>query len=258
MRRTAGFAAFDRQKEGRQKFSDLGSSIVHGHIEQLNTQLETFRAALTVFAREHAKDIRSNALFRRRFSQLCAIIGVDPLVSSKSSSKKAWNEVLGVCDFYYELAIKLIEYAQQVRDEQGGLLSLNSTVQALSHKSISTGGTEIRDQDIEMAVSILAPMKSGYCIVTIGDQKWIQTTAKEFSQDETRVLDAAQALGFVTERILKENFGWNTGRVGAAIEDLLRDSLLWLDSQGAGGENMYWTPTVLSAKYPNPSSSDKD
>ena len=40
-------------------------------------------------------------MFRNQFLKMCKQIGVDPL----SSNKGFWVDVLGVGDFYYELAV---------------------------------------------------------------------------------------------------------------------------------------------------------
>ena len=53
---------------------------------------------------------------------MCAAIGVDPL----SSSRGFWAEVLGVGDFYYELAVRVIEYCIANRSKLGGLIQLKN------------------------------------------------------------------------------------------------------------------------------------
>lgn len=54
---------------------------------------------------KHKKEINSNPVFRNQFLKMCKEIGVDPL----SSNKGFWVDVLGVGDFYYELAVSLIK-----------------------------------------------------------------------------------------------------------------------------------------------------
>ena len=41
-----------------------------------------------------------------RFLQMCAPLGVDPLQASK---KSFWSQLLGMGDFYHELAVKVAE-----------------------------------------------------------------------------------------------------------------------------------------------------
>lgn len=45
---------------------------------------------------------------------------VDPLASNKGF----WAEVLGVGDFYYELAVQIVEICLATRSENGGLMTL--------------------------------------------------------------------------------------------------------------------------------------
>ena len=60
------------------------------------------------FAVKHKKEINSNPVFRNQFLKMCKEIGVDPL----SSNKGFWTEVLGVGDFYYELAVSKVYNTQ--------------------------------------------------------------------------------------------------------------------------------------------------
>lgn len=48
-------------------------------MEQLQSQLDTFRANLETFARLHRKDIQKDPVFRMHFQKMCGNIGVDPL-----------------------------------------------------------------------------------------------------------------------------------------------------------------------------------
>ena len=67
----------------------------------MTLQLQEFKDQLEKFATLHKKDISKNPVFRNEFLKMCKEIGVDPL----SSNKGFWVDVLGVGDFYYELAI---------------------------------------------------------------------------------------------------------------------------------------------------------
>ena len=55
---------------------------------------------LSEFAKKHKKEIQEDPAFRKKFLEMCAPIGVDPL----SSKKGFWDGVLGIGEFYYELA----------------------------------------------------------------------------------------------------------------------------------------------------------
>ena len=62
---------------------------------------------------------------------MCAAIGVDPLASSSGAGQKEgggslWSQLLGgtVNDFYFELAVKVVEVCGQTREENGGLMAV--------------------------------------------------------------------------------------------------------------------------------------
>jgi hypothetical protein len=57
------------------------------------------------FAQKYKKDINRNPEFRKQFQVMCNSIGVDPLASNKGF----WAQLLGFGDFYYELAVQIIE-----------------------------------------------------------------------------------------------------------------------------------------------------
>jgi ESCRT-II complex subunit VPS22 len=49
---------------------------------------------------------------------MCATIGVDPLASSKGF----WSEMLGFGDFYYELAVQIIEVCMAATHRTGKMI----------------------------------------------------------------------------------------------------------------------------------------
>ena len=67
----------------------------------MTSQLSEFKTSLEEFAIKHKAEINRNPVFRNQFLKMCKQIGVDPL----SSNKGFWVDVLGVGDFYYELAV---------------------------------------------------------------------------------------------------------------------------------------------------------
>lgn len=64
---------------------------------QLKEQLETFRETLREFASKNKKQIKMNPDFRRQFSYLCSLVGIDPLFC-----KLYWCNV--VCGILHSIA----------------------------------------------------------------------------------------------------------------------------------------------------------
>ncbi len=60
---------------------------------------------METFAQKYKKDINRNPEFRKQFQEMCNSIGVDTLASNKGF----WAQLLGFGDFYYELAVQIIE-----------------------------------------------------------------------------------------------------------------------------------------------------
>jgi ESCRT-II complex subunit VPS22 len=82
---------------------------------------------------------------------MCSAIGVDPLASSSGAGGKDgggsfWAQMLGgsVNDFYFELAVKVVEVCGASRQENGGLIG----VKEVKDKIMSTrmeGSSEITE-----------------------------------------------------------------------------------------------------------------
>uniref|UniRef100_A0A1I7XGC5 Secreted protein n=1 Tax=Heterorhabditis bacteriophora TaxID=37862 RepID=A0A1I7XGC5_HETBA len=89
----------------RAKFIAKGEQMAGEQLMMFSKQLEDFIIRLEQFAHKHRDEIRKNSQFRRHFQEMCASVGVDPLASGKGF----WAEKLGVGDFYYELAVQIVE-----------------------------------------------------------------------------------------------------------------------------------------------------
>lgn len=89
----------------------------------------------------------------------------------------------------------------------------------------------------------MEPLGSGFKIIDLGANRMIRSVPKELNTDQSTVLEVVQVLGYVTVSVLCDNLGWEKARAGAAIEDLVADSLVWVDLQAA--ETEYWTPSFI-------------
>jgi ESCRT-II complex subunit VPS22 len=72
----------------------------------------------------------------------------------------------------------------------------------------------------------------------------IRSIPKELNTDQSTVLEAIQALGYVTVSMLEDNLNWENARAETVIEDLLADSLVWVDEKAP--EKEYWSPASLN------------
>lgn len=150
-RKGVGLAAFDRSRITSAQYASHGNSLRSSHSTSIATQLSVFRSLLQNFAQTHAKDIRSNPSFRAEFARMCAAIGVDPLASSSGASGKDgggsfWAQLLGnsVNDFYFELAVRVVEVCGATREENGGLIGVKEVKDRIMSTRME-GGAEITE-----------------------------------------------------------------------------------------------------------------
>ena len=185
---------------------------------------------------------------------MCSAIGVDPLAGSNVKGKAGgrsgakgswWTQMLGgdVNDFYFELAVRVVELCRATRGENGGLIGLGECRESVARGKGIGGGMNISDDDILRAVKSLGPLGSGFSVVSVGSKQMIRSIPKELNTDQSTVLEAIQVLGYVTSSMLEDNLKWEQARADTALADLLADSLVWVDAQAS--EKEYWSPTFI-------------
>ncbi|KAH6661065.1 EAP30/Vps36 family protein, partial [Truncatella angustata] len=249
-RKGVGLAAFDRSRLTSAQFASHGTSLRTTNTQALETQLSVFRSLLQQFAQTHAKDIRSNPSFRAQFARMCAAIGVDPLASSNSSSSSGsgagniWAQLLGrsVNDFYFELAVRVVETCSATRGENGGLIGVKELRDRLMRGRME-GAPEVTEDDVLRAVDTLKPLGSSHSVVKVGNKSYIRSVPKELNTDQSAVLEAVQVLGYVSVSMLMVNLRWTRARSQTVIEDLLGEGMLWVDKQADEWE--YWSPGFM-------------
>ena len=151
-------------------------------------------------------------------------------------------------DFYFNLGVLVVEECRATRMENGGLISVSDLRTRISRGRAGTIGSSISniaEDDITRAVESLSPLGSCFSIMKIGHRNLIRSVPKELNTDQSTVLEAIQLLGYVTVSMLQLNLSWERPRAHAVVEDLMADSLVWVDTQA--GENEYWSPAFISA-----------
>lgn len=245
MRRRAGIGAIHKQKLEQEKYKDKGTEIQDNQFEQMTKQMEIFRTNLEEFATKHKIEIKKNAQFRRQFTEMCASIGVDPLASGKGF----WS-VLGIGEFYYELAVQIVEVCLATNYKNGGLISLDE----LRDKLIQARGRRKEHQDITNDDLLAAAKKlrifgNGFSIVPIGRGKYlVQSVPGELSMDHTAVLQQASVSGnaFISVSLLESDLKWEKDRAQKAMDHMVKMGLAWLDEQDNNG-TLYWFPSLFNA-----------
>lgn len=250
-RRGVGLSAFSSSALASTQFAQHGSTLRQSHVDSLQTQLSVFQQLLHQFSIQHGKEIRGNPTFRAEFARMCNAIGVDPLASSsrgkvgKGEGGSMWAQMLGgsVNDFYFELAVRIVEVCRDTRAENGGMIAVAEVKQRVQKGRGIGGGMEVTEDDVLRAVESLKPLGSGFTVMKLGSKQMIRSVPKELNTDQSVVLEAIQLLGYVTVSMLQINFSWERARSVAVIDDLVADSLLWVDEQCE--EIEYWSPTFI-------------
>lgn len=253
-RRTPGLSSLSSRGLQNHHYTAHGATLRSRNAQSLETQLSVFQSLLHNFALTHAKDIRANPAFRAEFARMCSALNIDLLASSyhkdrdkDSSADSIWAQLLGgtVHDFYFNLGVLIVEECRATRSENGGLISVSDLKARISKGRAVGGGIQVSDDDIRRAVESLAPLGSCFSIMKIGHRSLIRSVPKELNTDQSTVLEAIQVLGYVTVSMLQLNLAWERPRAHAVIEDLMADSLVWVDTQA--GENEYWSPAFITA-----------
>lgn len=210
--------------------------------------IEKLEIKLSSFAKRHQKEIRSDPLFRQRFLELCAPIGVDPLVADK---KSFWGQLVGgMGDYYHELAVKIAEVCLASRAANGGIMSVGEVQAILAKRQTRFGMAETTSKlvsvaDIEVAVGKLAKLGGGFRILTVGASKMIVSVPQELDSDHMHVMAVAAAgdtPGVVDVDGLVEASEWTWSRAERALELLLQQGMAWLDRHH--GIDRYWFPSI--------------
>lgn len=242
-RRVGGVGAIQKQQLTQARFKDKGTELAEEQLQQMTRQIEVFRANLQNFAAKHKHEIRKNPEFRRQFQEMCATAGVDPLASSKGF----WAGMLGVGDFYYELGVQIIEVCLATSHRNGGLMSLEE----LRERVIRSRGSrkrqeEITEDDLLSAIDKLRRLGTGFKLIPLGSKYLVQSVPTELSLDHTAVIKEAEPHVYVSVSSLVKNLGWSDDRAKKALEDLLKEGLVWVDMQ-APQEYHYWFPGLMKS-----------
>lgn len=231
-----------------------GAALRSSASSSLETQVAVFKSLLHTFAIQYSGTIKQNPTFRAEFARMCNVMGVDPLAGSNLEAKKRaasnggmaparwWNALAGgnVGDFYYDVGVRIVQACRESRGANGGLLGVDECrAQLKLGKGLVGGGIEVTADDIYRAVDSLKPLGTGFSIVNIGPKAMIRSVPKELNTDQATVLEAIQVMGYVTVSMLHDNLNWEPERAQTVLQDLLADSLVWLDAKC--DEKEYWS-----------------
>ncbi|EKG05023.1 hypothetical protein TCSYLVIO_003912 [Trypanosoma cruzi] len=209
MRRGIGVAHVQKKNETQRQMTDLGAQITAERVGQIADQLEGFEETLRSLARKHKDEINADPIVRARFRQMADSLGID-LISSK---KNVFAGILGLGDFYYGLASKVVEACMRERKFCGSYVPLNRVVYIMKRQYESAGKDgkrcDITESDIRMALEKLHVLGDGYNVVKLAGVNYIQTTP-----DGTRSADDAPLLDTVLKKRAEQILQYHSTQVG--------------------------------------------
>lgn len=228
----------------RDAFSRLGQILNQKHSDELSAQLSVFQSVIVNLAFEQGDEIRSNPEFRIKFIEICLLIGIDPLELLLILEHRLRKND----DFYGALAIKVVETCQQTRDINGGLISMKELCSRI--REASNVPLQFSDEDVTRALGLLKGLGEGFELLVINRKKWIRHFTPlgkgNISSDHRKVYELCDFMGgFVTYRLLRDNYGWDKIRLSTVIEEMILDGFLWIDEQSADGL-LFWEPSWIS------------
>jgi ESCRT-II complex subunit VPS22 len=228
MRRGVGIGAINKKQAEQQKFAATANQIAENQVEKLTQQMEVFKKNLEEFAFKYKNEIKNSPQFRKQFQDMCANIGVDPLASSKGF----WSELLGVGDFYYEIAVQIVEMCNMYQEKTGGLLYLDFILEKLK-KQRSRFTQEISLDDCMRAIKKLHAFGNGFTLISMKNDRYIvQSIPEELNLDQTKILQLAEVKnGCLTKQDINSLLGWDNFRIDNCIEFMLKEGVIWVDGQ---------------------------
>lgn len=214
----------------------------------LSSALETvekLEIKLTAFAKKHKQEIQNDPAFRQKFLQMCAPLGVDPLLSKKGF----WGKLLGMGDFYYELAVKVAEVCFASRSRNGGIISIQQVQSVLSQRQTKfrlgqKSSKTYSKEDIQTAISKLTKLGGGFRTVRVGQSTMVVSVPTELDNDHMEIMTLAQnSGGSVSMEHAQETLEWSQDRCQRAIDLLLSQGMAWVDHPNKG-QTLYWFPSI--------------
>ena len=249
MRRGLGVAGIRARDADTTAAAALGAAAAKEDASRVEAQLATFRDRLAVFAAKHRTAINRDPVFRGAFARMARSCGVDPLASSAG----AWSRALGLGDFYYALAVQVVDACLASRAADGGLTALSELLTRLRRmRGPAAGALDI--EDIRRAVEALAGLGGGYRLLALvpGGELYLLSVPVEMNADRTALLTRLAlssgaappttstaavsntplaSCARATFDELRAALGWTAPRTRAAVDALLTDGLAWLDTQ---------------------------
>jgi len=228
-RRSAGVGAIKKKKEANAAYSTTGKQMEEKQLSFVKKTLDEFRQTIADFAVKYKDQINKDAEFRHQFHQMCTSTGIDPLASNKGF----WADLLGVGDYYFEIAVRVIDLCVRGRRVTGGIMPLDELVLKLNLRSAaskSAAVSDVSEEDVRRSVDKLQVLGKGFRIIDVNKRGMVLSVPTELSSDHTALVALCEKNGgMISEKDLMARKQWTQERCRSVIDPLVRDGLIWLD-----------------------------
>lgn len=226
-----------RRMRMKQRQAEMGREMKAETASHISEHMATFKDRLEDFARKHKSAINRDPIFRHQFSKMTSAVGVDPLMSGKGF----WATTLGMGDFYFELAVQIVEICIRTRPLNGGFIKLSELIYQL--RKIRTG-VDIGDDDVERAIGKIRLLSAGYRIETIGGERIVVSVPYELNTDQSAILALAKDAPSLTVAGISTTLGWASDRIIRALQKMTQSGIVWIDEKNPDGDTLYWFPSM--------------
>lgn len=156
--------------------------------------------------------------------------------------------MLGVGDFYYELAIQIIEVCVATSEQNGGLISLDELlIRVRKARGKSRNAQDVSRDDLLRAIKKLRALGDGFAVIEPSNGQGrvlIQCIPGELSMDHTAILNSLQTRSSFTAEHLQEQFHWSPERIQTAVDFMVKEGLVWVDRNDRTTE--YYFPGLFT------------
>eukprot|EP00388_Colpodella_angusta_P001318 GDKJ01004242.1.p1 GENE.GDKJ01004242.1~~GDKJ01004242.1.p1 ORF type:complete len:247 (+),score=54.97 GDKJ01004242.1:9-749(+) len=238
MRRGIGVQRSVGNREQADKLKTIATIAKESNVDELKPILEKFKNSLIDFALKHKTKINEDPDFRKKFFDMCSIVGVDPLTSNKGF----WSELLGSGDFFINIAVQVLTVSLATRATNGGIMELSECVNEIN-KLRGKNASRVSGDDIKVAVDrITSSLGPSLTIYTVGSHSYVSSVPESMGSDELIALECASENGGVFSFKAKkfQDEKWNVVRFNKMTDRMQRDGLVWVDIHPQTKAEEFW------------------
>jgi ESCRT-II complex subunit VPS22 len=153
-----------------------------------------------------------------------------------------------VSDFYYELAVQMIEICNSIQERTGGLIYLDQIL-ARIRKVRNKFVNEVNEDDCKRAIKKLNIFGNAFTLITMNNGRYmVQSLPEGMNVDHTQVLKLAETnKGIISHKLIVDEFKWDTLRIENVLHSMIKEGIVWLDAYNSGVtlQKNYYFPSLF-------------